>query len=253
MKGIVIGMILAAMVGAGSSYGIAALMPQKAPETARQYSDDVALAAVTEQITELEDGLGKRIDEVSESVGLLTAKVESFDRSLQSLKQKVVTAPASGAAPVSGGQEGQPVVAQRVDEAVVRQVLDERDKQEREQAEQRRVERQQQFAETVQSRIDDYAKEKGWDVTKTEAVKNILNESSKKMSELFTGGGGRSPETRQNMNALMEETQKKLAEILTEDELNDLRRVMMPFGGQRRAPGSQGQQPGGQAPAPPGQ
>lgn len=248
MKGIVIGMILAAMVGAGSSYGIAALMPQKAPQTPKQYSDDAALATVTQQITELENGLGKRIDEVSESVGLLTAKVESFDRSLQGLKQKIAAAPSSGAAPVSGAQEGQPVAPQQIDETVVRRVLDERDKQEREQAEQRRAERQQQFSEMMQSHIDAYAKEKGWDVTKTEAVKNILNESSKKMSELFREGGRRSPETGQNMNTLMEETRKKLAEILTEDEMNEFMRVMMPFGGPRRTPGGQGQQPGGQAP-----
>jgi hypothetical protein len=243
MKGIVIGMILAAMVGAGSSYGIGALMPQKAPQTARQYSDDAALTAVTQQITELGNGLDKRIDEVSESVGLLTARVESFDRNLQSLKQKIAAAPSSGAAPVSGAQEALAVAPQPIDEAVVRRVLEEKDRQEREQAEQRRVERQQQFSEMVQSRIDTYAKEKGWDVTKTEAVKNILNESSKKMSELFREGGRRSPETGQNMNTLMEETRKKLAEILTEEELNDLTRVMMPFGGPRRAPGSEGQQP----------
>jgi uncharacterized membrane protein len=228
-------------------------MPQKAPETARQYSDDAALAAVvTEQITELEDGLGKRIDEVSESVGLLTAKVESFDRSLQGLKQKIAAAPGSGAAPVSGGQERLAVAPQPIDEAVVKRVLDERDKQEREQTEQRRAERQQQFSEMMQTRIDTYAKEKGWDVTKTEAVKNIVNESSKKMTELFQGGGRGSPEARQSMNTLMEETRKKLAEILTEEELNDLTRVMMPFGGQRRAPAGEGQQPAVPAPAPEG-
>jgi hypothetical protein len=243
-------MILAAVVGAGASYALGTLIPPKAQEPGKQGAADAAVrTAVEEQLDDFGRAMGERIDDVALSVEVLTSQIDRLEKSLEGLKERTSVAASPAVAPEAGGSQAQPAPPQAVEE-VVRQVLEERDKQERQVAEQRRAERQQQFSQMMQSRIDNYAQEKGWDVTKTEAVKNILNESSEKMRELFSGQDRGSPEARQNMSKLMEDTRTKLAELLTEDEMNELMR-MTQFGGQRRGPGGQGQPPGS-APTPEG-
>lgn len=111
-----------------------------------------------------------------------------------------------------------------------------RKKQEEERAlerEKRDEERQTRMLE----RIDKFGEEKGWDTSVTDDVKNILEENSKKMRELFGQREGRrgppSREIREQMGKLLEDTQAKLLELMTEEEMNELMRSTMRWGGPR--------------------
>ena len=71
-------------------------------------------------------------------------------------------------------------------------------------------------------------------------MKPIIEEQSKKQQELFESAGGDRATMRAEMTKLMEETDKRYAEVLTEDQMNEYREMRQERMRQGRPPPPQG-------------
>ena len=194
------------------------------------------IAAIQQTVKQQTDALTARIDELEQTVAEL-------EESVAQLKRKRLTGPFQtpqnqGISPAA--EKTQPPSAaatdilKNLDEETKKQLLEELT---RLQAEQR-LQRTEQFVkrlhEEVLKDVSRYGQENGWDVTKEEQVKQILDEAFEKMRRLFREmAAGRGPRRGffMTIRQIGEETRRKLLEFMTEEELQNLaRRIRGPLG-----------------------
>lgn len=244
---LVIGMFLAAVVGVVASFAMQFLMP----ETEKNATNpDVAKAVedvVKDETHTLERNLRVRLESIATSIDSLSARISDLEKKVEEMVGRSVVAGAPKTAEVESGGEN-PTVNVPLDEETLKRLVEEIEKRREEVRAERRAQwmagMQQRFVEAIKNRIEELGKSRNWDINKEEAVKAILDEQSRKIAELFKGGIRE--ETFAKMREIMDETRRRLSEILTEKEMNELfsgfrgpfrrRRPPLPNGGSGRQP-----------------
>ena len=195
------------------------------------------LTSLQQALKEQTDALAARIDELEETVtelkkSIAQLKRERLKRAFRTPQNQDTSQTADKTEPASRVTTTD--ILKNLDEETKRKLLEELSKL---QAEQRRQRAEQFIKQLRKEALDDvskYGQENGWDVTKEEQVKQILDEAFKKMWKLLREmAAGRQPRRGffMTVRQIGEETRNKLLEFMTEDELQDLaRQIRGPLG-----------------------
>jgi|GEM_PF-4645897 len=195
------------------------------------------LTSLQQTVKEQTDALAARIDELEETVTELKKSIAQLKRerpktASQSLQNQGTSQAADKTEPASGVTAAS--ILKNLDEETKKQLLEELNKLQAEQRLQRTEQFIKQLRKDALNDVSKYGQENGWDVTKEEQVKRILDEAFKKMQKLFKEmAAGRRPQRGffGTMRQIGEETRSKLLEVMTEEELQDLaRRIRGPLG-----------------------
>ncbi len=244
--GFVVGMFVAAVVGVIAAFVVQAYGPQLVGAHKSETPDtgDVVGAVMDGKLGSLEGSLNERIDGLGASIETLSAQVSQLQQKVDTLGESV-GALAKGAGPLLARGEGERPVDEGLKNAL-NEALEERDRQRA----QRMTGMQQMMQGMINTRLNEFAKEKNWNIAKQEEVKGIIDGSMKKMTELFEEfrDGPPSPETFEKIQKIMQETEEKLKEVMTEEEWKEFQESMPGpgmFGPARREQPPQEQLPQG--------
>jgi small-conductance mechanosensitive channel len=242
----VIGVVVAAAVGTGAVY-IMQPTAQKEDYRARVEANETAIAGLRSAVEKSNNDTVAAIGSLNESMLLLSGRIKELRKKLDELAE----APAGRAAPgqKAAGGEAAPSEIEDLVEKVVKEREEVQQKERQEQMSERMEGMQKMAQDMMNARLNDFAKKKNWNIAKQEAVNQIIEDSMKKVGELFRGfraDGPPSQETMEQMRQVMEETEAKLKEVMTEEEWKEFQETMPGpgmFGPGRMPPGGPGQNP----------
>ncbi len=245
----IIGVIVAAAVGAGA---VCLLQPtaQEGDHKSRIEANETAIASLKSAVEKSKSDSAAAMDSLNESILALSGRIEALEKKLGEMPKAAPgqAAPGEKAAVVDAAPAG----IEDIVEKVVKEREEERQKERREQMSEHMAGMQKMAQDMINARLNEFAKKKNWNIAKQETVNHIIEDSLKKVAELFQGfqGGGQpSRETMEKMRQMMEETEAKLKEVMTEEEWKEFQQSMPGpgmFGPGGTPPGGPGQgQPGG--------
>ena len=243
----IFGVAIAAAVGAGAVHLLRPVSDEDVNEK--------KIEALDAEIGEIRAGVEKSKRDMAEKIGSLDADVAVLSERLEALGNQFAELKKAGvkqaAVPEKGtGAEAAPAGIEELVDKIVKEREEERQKERQEQRAGRMAGMQQMMQGMINTRLNEFAKKKNWNITKQEEVKGIIDSSMKKAGELFRelqGGGPPSPETFEKIREIMEETEVKLKEVMTEEEWKEFQESMpgpgmFGPGGMRRG-GQGGEQP----------
>ena len=208
------------------------------PSSAGDEVEKVAarIAALQQTAEQQTDALTARIDELEQTVTELKKSIAQLKR--KRLTRAFQTPQNRGISPAAEKPQTQSAPAANIlknlDEKTKKQLLEELTRLQAEQRLQRTEQFVKQLHKEVLNDVSRYGQDNGWDVTKEEQVKRILDEAFDKMRKLFREmAAGRRPRRGffMTMRQIGEETRKRLLEFMTEEELQNLaRRIRGPLG-----------------------
>jgi chromosome segregation ATPase len=220
-------------------------------------------SAGTGEILELRGEIGLLREKHQQRIERLETEVSQQAEEIGRLKKELAAARAGLPPATADNSEGAPTSSpaarlslQDADRETLKELLGELSEERRQDEFRQREERmREEMAQARQRQIDSLAEKYEWDEQKKQQVLDILTRQSEKTDSVrqTLRDDNQSPESREQfqtqIRAIRDETQKALAELLTEEELQELQRVTRPArrerGTGRRSRFPSGQQPGG--------
>jgi hypothetical protein len=222
----IFGVIVAAAVGAG----VVHMLQPVAEEV--DYNEKIAanessIAGIRSAIEKSNNDMAVKMDSLSGDMLALSERIEGLEKELRVLEKTRV---AQAGAPEKGmGAEAVPTEIEALVDKIVKEKQEERQKERQEQRTEHMAGMQNMIQGMINTRLNEFAKEKNWNIAKQEEVKRIIDSSMKKMTELFKEfrmDGPPSPETIEKIQEIMQETEAKLKEVMTEEEWKEFQESM---------------------------
>ena len=190
----IFGIIVAAAVGAGAVHFLQPVA-QKEDYKARIEANETAVAGLKSALEKSRNDTATATDSLNENILVLSGRIEDLEKKLEEMPK--ATAEQAPTEKPAEGEDAPPEIKELV-EKVVKEREEERQKERQEQRAERMAGMQKMMQDWVTNHVDEFAKKKNWNIAKQEAVNQTIDESMKKIGELFKGfqgGGPPSPET----------------------------------------------------------
>jgi len=246
----IFGVIIAAGIGAGAVY-ILKPVSDNIDYAGKIAANESALADMRNVIEKNNSDMASKLDSINETTLALSARLENVERQVKEAQKRGSRVSEMPSMPETDSADAPPSDV----EELVKKVIEERDKERQKERDEQRAERmagmQKMMGDMVTNQINEFAKKKNWNISKQQEVSGIIDGSMKKIGELFKGfrmDGPPSGNTFEKMREIMEETEAKLKEVMTEEEWKEFQESMPGPGmfgpGMRPRGGSEGPQPG---------
>ena len=246
----IFGIVVAAAVGAGAVHFLRS--PADEPDYTGMIAENRAkIAAVASAADKSLHDLNDNLVSLQEDLDVLNARIEGVEKEVKEMR-KARAQQVPGSPGESEPVEAPPSEVEELVKKVLKETEEERQKERQAQRAERMAGMQKMMQDWVTNHVNEFAKKKNWNIAKQEAVNQTIDESMKKMGELFRGfqgGGPPSSETMEKLREIMEETEAKLKEVMTEEEWKEFQESMpgpgmFGPGGMRRGGPGQGQPEG---------